>query len=209
MKLYEFEAQLNNKLISIENPRPFVCDGNPLESRIFIVGFNAATEMKAQFWDFWSVETGFNKEKWFDAYVQERALKPLKPGKTRRNKVSNTRQRIEWILSEITDFKCLETNLYMTATTEAKELNKNLMDASVFNFLLESIKPKFLLIHGADAKTHMELLTNIELKLGEFNTASINGARVIIYPVSHLSRGWSKQKCFDLGKALQIEASGE
>ena len=44
----EFDKALKEELISIANPRPFVCDGDPLKSSIFIVGFNAATEMKAK-----------------------------------------------------------------------------------------------------------------------------------------------------------------
>lgn len=110
--LHHFEDELRTLLIDFERPRPFVCEGNPLDCDIFIVGFNAATEMKANFWDFWSTEVGFNKQRWLDEYRKERAVKPLAPGKTRRNKISATRQRIEWMVSATSPHRCLETNLY-------------------------------------------------------------------------------------------------
>ena len=34
--------------------RPFVCEGSPLGCEAFLVGFNPASEMSIDFWDFWS-----------------------------------------------------------------------------------------------------------------------------------------------------------
>jgi len=203
MSLIEFDVKLKSLLKDIENPRPLVCDGNPLSCEIFIVGFNAATEMKAPFWDFWSTKNGFDKNKWFETYVKERAEKPLKPGKTRRNKVSNTRQRIEWILETLPNqISCLETNIYMSATTEASELNASLKDASTFNFLIREIEPKLVLVHGLDAIKHIEKILNCSLELGMENKTKLNEKEIIIYPIKHLSRGWSKQSCSGLGSSL-------
>ena len=70
MKLNQFEKELKEIMNKYEKPRPFVCEGNPLESEIFIVGVNAATEMKASFWDFWIEGKGFNKEE-CKSYLQE------------------------------------------------------------------------------------------------------------------------------------------
>ena len=52
--------------------RPFVCDGSPLDCRVFLVGINPATEMSGNFWDFWDDDSGFNKEKWRERYDEER-----------------------------------------------------------------------------------------------------------------------------------------
>lgn len=49
MTLTEFEYNLREKLKNYERPRPLICDGNPLDSEIFIVGINAATEMNKGF----------------------------------------------------------------------------------------------------------------------------------------------------------------
>ena len=62
--LSTFYENLKSRLVAIENPRPFICNGNPLECEIFIVGFNAATEMQAKFDEFWSNVDGFNKSEW-------------------------------------------------------------------------------------------------------------------------------------------------
>lgn len=204
MNNIDFYEELSTRLNKNNSDRPFVCDGNPLECSIFIVGFNPATEMTATFREFWNVESGFDKKTWLDAYIQERESKPFKPGKSRRNKLSNTRQRIEWILNSISEIKCLETNLYMTPTVEAKELTRSQKDASIFNFLLETVKPKSILVHGVEAKKHLESLTDDKktLKLEVFSEVMINGHKVSIYPITHLSRGWSKQKCFSLGTTL-------
>ena len=78
--IYNNEIELFEKLKSYPDPRPFVCDGNPLECNIFIVGINPATEMEVKFEEFWNKE-GFNKQKWLEAYKIERVKAPLKNGK--------------------------------------------------------------------------------------------------------------------------------
>ncbi|WP_432454888.1 hypothetical protein ACRRS0_05390 [Agarivorans sp. QJM3NY_29] len=211
MKLLDFDSQLKVRLAEIQNPRPFVCTGNPLECKVFIVGFNAATEMKAQFWNFWSKDYGFDKKVWFDTYVKERAEKPLKEGKTRRLKVSRTRSCIELITGALLPEQALETNLYITATTRANELKKESMDPSTFSFLLSTIKPKYLLVHGKEVKTYFENLTQSTLEQNRPNKVIIHGVQSIVYPVSHLSRGWSNERCKALGAELRdlIDTSEE
>ena len=50
--LLEFKIKLFDKLKSYPDPRPFVCDGNPLDCNIFIVGINPATKMEMNFENF-------------------------------------------------------------------------------------------------------------------------------------------------------------
>lgn len=197
--LKDFEKKLRSALEGHFKPRPFVCDGNPYICDVFIVGFNAATEMDADFWEFWHEEDGFSKGKWFDAYVAERAEMPLKPGKTRRNKVSSTRQRIEWIVTAAKPSNCLETNLYSKATPEAKDLSKDEMDSSVFELLLNEFKPKVIFSHGADARKHLELLSGITLPEGEVVEIFLFGMKTRVLSKSHLSRGWSKDRSIETG----------
>jgi len=203
MELMDFDRQLGVCLAKLDNPRPFVCSGNPLKCDLFIVGFNAATVMKAQFWDFWCLDEGFDRDAWFDTYVRERAEMPLKKGKTRRLKISRTRRCIELITAELSPIPSLETNLYMSATTQASELEKRLMDPTTFNFLLSAIRPKLLLVHGKEAKLHLENLTKSTFALNRANKVTIQGVESIVYPISHLSRGWSNEHCVSLGAELK------
>ncbi len=200
--LLDFELQLKRSLGDIQNPRPFVCEGNPLDCELFLIGFNAATEMKASFWSFWSSERGFDRSSWYETYIKERAEKPLRPGRTRRLQVSTTRRCIELIVNELKPIRCLETNLYMTATAQANELGSELMDASTFNFLVTTIKPRVLLLHGLDARQQLEKLASCTLQPNMANSVVINGSHCIVFPVKHLSRGWSKQHCIALGQQL-------
>ncbi|WP_405411327.1 hypothetical protein [Maribacter sp. Asnod1-A12] len=205
MKLLEFEKSLREKLKNYENPRPLICEGNPLDCEIFIVGINSATEMQNGFWNFWSEKNGFNKPKWLECYIVERKLTPLKPNKTRRNKLSSTRQRIEWIVETIKPLKTLETNLFVKATPTADELMSEDRESSVFEFLLETIKPKIIFIHGNEVIEYFEKLYNLKITKNKIADFDILGTRTNILAMNHLSRGWSKQKSFELGELLKFE----
>jgi len=195
-----FYENLKSKMVTIENPRPFICDGNPLACNIFIVGFNAATEMQTKFEDFWSNINGFNKSEWLKIYISERQAKPLPTGKTRRNTVSSTRQRIEWLTEYLYPVSCLETNLFSKATVDAKSLDKSDQTTAVFDFLLDTVKPKLIITHGIDAKRYFESKYNRAISDNEILQLNENLALV---SVSHLSRGWSKEKT--QGLAMKIK----
>jgi hypothetical protein len=205
MKLLEFENNLREKLKNYEKPRPLICEGNPLDCKIFIVGINAATEMSSDFWNFWSKKDGFKKTEWLEDYILERKTKPLKPNKTRRNKLSNTRQRIEWIIESIKPIKTLETNLFVKATPTADELKNEDRESSVFEYLLETIKPKILFIHGNEVIEYFEKLYGIKIVKGKIEDFEILGTKTNILAMNHLSRGWSKQKSIELGELLKSE----
>ena len=186
-------------------PRPLICEGNPLDCEIFIVGINAATEMQNGFWTFWSEKYGFKKTEWIESYILERKLQPLKPNKTRRNKLSNTRQRIEWIIESIKPVKTLETNLFVKATPTANELTTEDRDSSVFEYLLKTIKPKIIFIHGNEVIEYFEKLYDIKIVKNKVNSFDILGTKINILGMNHLSRGWSKQKSIELGELLKSE----
>ncbi|WP_298767621.1 hypothetical protein [uncultured Polaribacter sp.] len=205
MKLAEFEQNLHKKLKNYEKPRPLICEGNPLNCEIFIVGINAATEMNKDFWSFWTKEKGFSKSEWFESYILERKLKPLKPGKTRRNKLSSTRQRIEWIIESANPIKTLETNLFVKATPTADELTNKDRESSVFEFLLKTIKPKIIFIHGNEVIEYFQKLYGIKIVKNKIENFEILGTKTNLLAMNHLSRGWSKQKSIELGKQLKSE----
>lgn len=168
--------------------RPFVCNGSPLECQAFIVGFNPATTMDAGFWEFWQPGLGFNKDAWFAAYIKDRQTRPLKPGKTRRNPVSNTRRVLGWISESAAPVRCLETNIYSAPSEQATDLESEKRIVAPFNFLLKTIKPKVIVAHGTDAAAHIQSLAL--------------PAKVICVP--HLSRGWSQAAARELGQKIRL-----
>ena len=188
MHLKEFETKLEELIGRPTELRPFVCDGSPIDCNVFIVGFNPATSMECDFWEFWRSDTGFDKRAWFDAYIQDRRTRPLKPGKTRRAAVSNSRRVIEWILESAAPARCLETNIYAAPSEQITDLASEKRLTAPFDFLLSTIKPKLIIAHGTDAARHCQSMTK----------------NVVVWSVSHFSRGWSQSAAIDLG--LKIKA---
>ena len=172
-----------------------------------LVARRMLNEMEAEFWDFWSTSNGFDKGKWLETYISERAAKPLKPGKTRRNRISATRQRIEWIVTSAAPINCLETNIYSKATPTKQELSNHEMDSSVFEFLLKEIKPEILFSHGVDARKHIELLSNSQVEEDNIIEVTIFETKTKILSMPHLSRGWSKEKTRSIGEYLKTLCS--
>jgi hypothetical protein len=72
LDIQTFETRLLAIIGKPAAARPFVCDGSPLECEAIIVGANPATEMTADFWDFWCPGEGFQRARWFAQYKRER-----------------------------------------------------------------------------------------------------------------------------------------
>lgn len=187
-----FEQQLASMIGRPTTLRPFVCNGTPLACRVFIVGLNPASPMKATFWDFWRPGVGYDKDAWMGAYLAERAERPLKPGRTRRPRISPSRAVIECLVEEIGLAMCLETNIYATATEEFCDLGTELRDTKPFDYLLATVKPELIIVHGKDAVAHMG------------NKAP--AATVLAVP--HFSRGWSHQRARELGREVRQKLGG-
>jgi len=188
-----FEKELLALIGKPTDLRPFVCNGSPLQCQAFIVGFNPATALAADFWQFWHPGHGFDKAAWFAAYVKERQLRPLKPGKTRRNTISNTRRVIEWVLEGVSPVTCLETNIYASPTEQAVDLASKQRVTAPFDFLLSTINPRVIVVHGADAAAHIQS----------------KSVRARIITVSHFSRGWSQVAARSLGQQIRSECNAQ
>ena len=197
IKIQDFSNELR-KLVSPRG-RPFICDGSPLECNVFLIGANPATEMSQPFWNFWSDTAGFDKEAWFSQYLADRANTQLKTGKKRRNPISNTRQRLGWIIEEANPVSCLETNVFSEATETLAELGANQRSTQIFEFLVRQLTPLLLVPHGKDARACIESLTGIALPENEITGANVLGHSLKVLPVSHLSRGWSQSAARELG----------
>jgi hypothetical protein len=138
MTLSEFRSKLEPRL---PNPysRPFVCDGSPLECRLFIVGINSARDSKKPFWSYWCESYGFKKAELI------RDLEQLSGGLTR------TRKNIEKIADAAGRKITLDTNLYLPPTARAAQLRREDRISDVFEFLLRKIRPQVVFAHGNPA----------------------------------------------------------
>jgi hypothetical protein len=190
--IQSFEAELTKVIGKPTDLRPFVCDGSPLECDVFIVGLNPATKMSEDFWHFWRAGHGFDKKVWFEAYKKDRQLRPLKPGKARRNAISNSRRVIDWIIDDASPAKCLETNIYSAPTEQAVDLVSEQRITRPFDYLLTKIRPRVIVVHGEDATRHVE-------------GKSLSGVRII--RVSHFSRGWSQESARALGQQIKEQSA--
>jgi hypothetical protein len=199
--LLVFKTKLFEMLKLYPDPRPFVCDGNPLECNIFIIGINPATKIEMNFEDFWD-EDGFDKQKWLEAYINERANAPLKIGKKKRLLVSPTRRSIDHIVKHVTSGKILETNLYIKQTKEAHELKKKDKKTDIFEFLIQEIKPKIVVLHGKSVKDYFRINYDDRINDDDFAEIDIKNLRTLAYATRHLSRGWTFEKLEELGKRI-------
>ena len=214
MNLAEFEQELQELIGRPTDLRPFVCDGSPLECAIFVVGYNPATEMRADWWLFWDPVRGYQRAAWFQEYQRERAIRPLKPGKTRRSAVSNTRRVIDWILDAARPARCLETNIYSSPSETAATLAERRMATAPFDFLLRTIRPDVVLAHGDDAIAHFSRLSRTELRWGQEVRVTLGDKELWVLTESHFGRprggqGWSRERAAGVGRRLKELASGQ
>jgi hypothetical protein len=126
----------------------------------------------------------------------------LKPGKTRRNPISNTRQRLGWIIEEASPVSCLETNVFSEATETLAELGANQRSTHIFEFLLQKLKPRLLVPHGKDSRACIESLAGEAFYENEISSTTVLGCSVKVLPISHLSRGWSQAAARELGAKI-------
>ena len=203
-KLREFREHLQ-RLSGADAGRPFVCDGNPYQCTAFLVGYNPASQVP--FWPFWSDATGFDKSRWFDCYRAHRMAEPLKEGRTRRQPVSSTRQRIEWIIDAAKPVRVLETNLYPRATKKASDLAVEDRDSEALSFMLREIGPRVLLLHGKKVAEAFQARYR-QTPTDTFTSMTIEGRRMIVRGVPHLSsrRGFSRSRATELGEAIRFKA---
>ncbi len=192
MTLVKFEKKLRT-LVPEHDIRPFVCEGSPLACEVFIVGLNPATE--GEFWKYWSARQGFDKASWFADYKQARQAQGKRP-------VSPTRRIIDRVVAAA-GVSCLETNIYSVPTSSIFELDDKGRSTHVFEFLLRSIRPKILVLHGKDVSLELlRLFTQTQAKDG-VRTLSASWGQVFCVAVKHFSRGWSFDKADQLGQNVR------
>ncbi|RWO81008.1 hypothetical protein [Mesorhizobium sp.] len=133
-ELSEFRERLQ-PLMGADTSRPFVCDGNPLDCRFFVVGFNPATTVGRDFWQYWSNEAGFDKYEFMRDYLRVKKLRGARP-------------RIEAIVEQFPSNWCLETNICSVPTKQASDLASRDRRTAIFEFLFEAIRPELVFVHS-------------------------------------------------------------
>lgn len=183
-KLSKFKEDLDI-ILSNEggNLRPFVCKGNPLDCNVFIVGINAATNMDENFSDFWSDKEGFLYDKWFAFYMIKRNGEKSKT----RNYIDKISDELKKIRMNGNEIQILETNIYSLPTKNLKALDKKDRRADVFLYLLATIAPKFLLIHGEETIRFFNNEFNLQLQKGEKEEFSYKNNTFTVMAVPHFS----------------------
>lgn len=191
--LAEFECQIRSRM---GNARgwPFLCNGSPFDCEIFLVGINPATDVSI--WPHWSIETGVDREAWLEAY------------RNGRSKLTPTRIRIELLIKAITDTaigkpRVLETNIFHQYSQRLRDLRKDQRTTDVFDFLIETLRPKIVFVHGRPAIRHIERLVSAQLIRGAFTTVTFNHATFDVCAHHHLTYQCSYEKIDGVGKALR------
>jgi hypothetical protein len=142
----EFQSVVTRALPGRTDIRPFVCDGPPFSCKVFLVGFNPAKSVGASFWSYWPSGYGFDRKKWIEAY------------QSHHGGLSNSRRRMELIVAALRPFGCLETNIYAVPSPGAAALVASGRIHAPFDYLIETIKPRVIIVHGVPAVTHVERL---------------------------------------------------
>jgi hypothetical protein len=193
MKINEFESKLKEFTYSESNVRPFLCDGLPFEKKVFLVGINPAT--KINFWKFWSQESGCDKNGWLEEY------------KKLNGKIGPTRKRIEIFLSQAQKLKILETNIYPFYSPRFKELKAENKNPDLFNFLVETIKPKLIIGFGKPVIKFLSNFYNTNTQKSFYHkTNKVNWNLDIRYE-NHFSYQWSDLNIKKLAEEIEKKYS--
>jgi hypothetical protein len=178
MDFKEFDRRLREITGEDTRVRPFICDGSPLTCELFVVGLNPATEVP--FWPFWNPERGFDKDAWYAEYLRCR----------KNGAPSPTRRRTDAAVSTVRPVRCLETNLYPTASKQFADLPQALRSTQVFDFLVLAIKPRAMLVHGAETVRHVQPRCSGALSKDMPQDADFGYGSVTVIGGDHLTRFW-------------------
>lgn len=191
--LKDFRERLQN-LMPDDYMRPFTCSGNPYDCRMFIVGTNPATVLKPFFATYWSDSKGFLRDKFDEGYSAEKTKK-------------GTRPRIEQFVRGAHPIPCLETNIYATPSPSGEELREYNKDVTIFEFLLQEIRPDALFLFSKPAIQYFETRFNVRLYGDRFVTANVfeHKTRILRPAVLPFILRTSYDDAYDFGKKCKKE----
>jgi hypothetical protein len=163
--LKEIDRQIRRFTNESRLSRPFICDGLPRGCQVVQVGINPGTD--TPFWPYWNMPTGFNKGDWLNHYMRKHG-----------GKLGRTRRCIEILCQALKPLRCLELNLYHRFSKSEASLGKEHHDTALFDFMLKTVRPRVLVVHGRKPIKHLERLLGIEIEKDRFNTARFPGSRI-------------------------------
>jgi hypothetical protein len=187
INLTEFERQVRERT-KCATSWPFVCEGLPFECPIFLVGINPATDVPL--WPHWSVDSGVDKASWLHAYRQ-------KYGRFR-----PTRLRIERLAAAIAPVRALETNVFHHHSKRWRELPKEQRVTDVFDFLVATIRPRILFVHGKAAIEHLQKQTKTFFDPANFVRVTYKRTTLDVLSGRHLSN-WSFAQVDEVANKLR------
>jgi hypothetical protein len=168
---------------------PFLCDGAPLDCDLFLVGINPATNIPL--WPCWSSDSGVDKQSWLQLCLHKYG------------KYTRTRVRMEQLIRAVAPARVLETNVFHEFAPRESQLDKQQKSTVVFDFLIATLKPKLVFIHGRSAIRRLRRLTRSEFTLGEFVRVQYQDTKLDVLAEHHLSYQWSTERIEQLGKKLR------
>lgn len=189
--------------------RPFICSGKPTECDIFVLGTNPASTVS---WaSFWNAENEiFDKTGWIPAYEEERVAEKRAQGRSRVSRQSLTRRRIEILINTLgQNHHVLETNVFSISTRSEKNLMPADRVSEIFEFLLQTIKPKALFVHGSTAASYLRSRYQLTVT-GERTIASFSYGEIPLFIAPHLAarKGLvTHAKVFEWGEAIKAVMS--
>lgn len=136
-RLAHFASRLQVLVGDAADMRPLLCDGDPYECRVALVGANPGTT--TPFWPFWSDERGCDKAAWLKEYRERHD-----------GKYGRSRAAIERLLPQIRA-KVIELNAFAKQSGRVGDLAAEHRTSEVLQFILDQVKPVVAICAGADA----------------------------------------------------------
>lgn len=184
----KFDLEIRRLTGEHPDARPFLCHGSPNPCDVMLVGLNPGVAVP--FWQHWDVTNGCDKAGWLDAY---RHL---------HQRYGPTRKRIELLFEALSNYRCVEANLYPIPSKRLSNLPRELRSLALFEYLLEVLRPRLLFVHGADAVAYLRSRAAVELALDRPMLMTVGNWSGTAYATRHLSYHWRDADVVTLGSTL-------
>jgi len=184
--------------------RLFVCNGSPFDCRVVLVGINPAfTGFKktVSFWNFWNDESGFDIQKWLSSFKKQR----LTNGKP---ELTKSRNLIEYFREKLEEKSILlmDTNIYMKETPRYSQLKNSEKDTESFWYLIKTINPQIIILHGKIPIEHFEEKTGEKILRRRNKDAPVNinifGKQTKVFAYHHISYQMSKDRLSKISNVI-------
>lgn len=196
ISLGEIDRQIRRLTAESASCRPFLCDGSPIGCEVAQVGINPST--LTPFWRFWNSKSGCNKDGWIEDY------------KSRNGRLLPTRDRIEVLCCSLEPLRCLELNLsHHYAKSEAELSKEQLADTAVFDYMLQAIKPRLLVVHGNKPIRHLERVLGVVLAKDSFTSASYLGSSIDVFAATRHFAYVSREYVGSVGARIKARLSSQ